>query len=107
MPDASGAALENDITSSDLSAGYKALFYPQVSESLHDSFLPSRDTTTIQSKNQRKAQNKNSGDNKTEDNPMDFDADNKSDEGKSEQDGKTRRKSRGHYYNPWCTTPLS
>ena len=100
MPDASGAASENDITSSDLSAGYKAIFCPQVSESLHDSSLHSRDTTIIQSKNQRKAQNKKSGDNKTEENPMNFDADNKSDEGKSEQDGKTRKKSRGHYYNP-------
>ena len=36
MPDASGAASENDITPSDLSAGYKAIFCPQVSESLHD-----------------------------------------------------------------------
>ena len=36
MSDASGAASENDITS-DLSASYKAIFCPQVSESLQDS----------------------------------------------------------------------
>ena len=34
MQDASGAASENDITYSDFSAGYKAIFCPQVSESL-------------------------------------------------------------------------
>ena len=100
MPDASGAASENDITSSDLSASYKAIFYPQVSESLEDSSLHFRDTITIQSENQWKPQNKKSDDNKTEENPINFDAGNKSDENKSDQDGETKKKSRGHYYNP-------
>ena len=66
MPDASGAASENDISSSDLSTSYKAIFYPQVSESLVDSSLHFWDTISIQSMNQWKTQNEKSDDNKTE-----------------------------------------
>ena len=92
--------IRNDITSFDLSAGYKAIFCPQMSESLHDSTLHSRDTTMnkILSKNQSNEQKKKNGDNITEENPMDFDKDNKTN--KNSLNGKTKKKSRGHYYNP-------
>ena len=33
-------------------------------------------------------------------NPVNFGADNKSDESKLDQDGETKKKSRDHYYNP-------
>ena len=46
------------------------------------------------------------GDNKNEASPMDLGNDsNKTDENKTES--KTREKSRGYYYNPLCTTPVS
>ena len=100
IQDTSGAASENDITSSaDLSDGYKAIDDPQVSESLHDSSLHSRDTNTIHSENQRNGQKKMSGDNHNEESPMDLgDDSNKTNENKG--NGKTEKKSRGYYYNP-------
>ena len=85
--------------SADISAGYKAIADPQVSESPRESSLHSRDTNIIHSKNQRNEQKKKNGNNKNEASPMDLgDDNNKTYESKSE--GKTRKKSRCHYYNP-------
>ena len=54
LKNASGAASENDITSSaGLSAGYNAIADPQESDSLCEPSLHSRDTNTIHFKNQR------------------------------------------------------
>ena len=100
IKDASGAASENDFTSSaDLSAGYNAIADPQESDPPCKPSLHSRDTNTIHSKNQRNEQKKKNGNNKNEASPMDPGVDsNKTDESKTE--GKTKKKSRGHYYNP-------
>ena len=65
MNEASGVVLENDITSSaDLSDHYKAIVDPQVSESLHDLSLHSRDTNSRHSKNHRNEQKKKNGNKK-------------------------------------------
>ena len=93
MQDASGAVSENDLLSSaDLSDGYKAIADPQVSVSLHDSSLHSRDTNTIHSKDQRNEQKKKNGNNKNEPSPMDFDDSNRADDDKPDDkpEGKTR-----------------
>ena len=101
LKNASGAASENDITSADLSAGYKAIADPQESDSPSEPSLHSRDTNIIHSKNQRNEQKKKNGNNKNGASSMDLGVDsNKKEESKTE--GKPK-KSRGHYYNPWCT----
>ena len=77
---------------------------PEESVSPHDSSLHSRDTNTIHSKDQRNDQKEKNGNNKDEPSPMDFDdndkADNKNNKPDDKPEGKTRKRSRGHYYNP-------
>ena len=94
--DASGAATENNLLSST---------DPQESVSLCESSLHSRDNPTKHSINQRNDQKEENGNNKNA--PMDFDDRNKADGAGGENnrpddktEGKPRRISRGHYYNP-------
>ena len=105
MHDASSAVSENVLISfANLSDGYKAIADPQESVSLCDSSLHSRHTKTIHSEDQRNEQKKKNGNNKNEPSPMDFDDSNKADDEDYKPDdkpkGKTKRRSRGHYYNP-------
>ena len=98
---------EADFSSADLSDGYKTTAKPQMSESLCELSLHSRDnpnSTTQKRSNQEKKKN----DSKPDDTPMDLEVDTK-DDGSRILLGTPKRKSRGIYYNPllYCTSSTS
>ena len=90
------------VSSTDLFDGYKALTKPQMSKSLHESSLHSRDTRNntsykIQEKADQKGKKKRNN-NKPDETPMGL-----RDDPKEDEDillGTPRKKSRGIYYNP-------
>ena len=95
---------EVDFSSADLSDGYKTTAKPQMSESLCEPSLHSRDNPN--STTQRKSdQKKKKNDSKPGDTPMDLEVDTKEDESRILLDT-PKKKSGGIYYNPllYCTS---
>ena len=105
--EASGGVTENNLLSSaDFSDKDKA--NPEESVSPCDSTLHSRDDKTIHSKDLRNEQKERNDTNKDEPSPMEFDDSNQAGDENNKPDdkteGKPRRRSRGHCYNPYYTT---
>ena len=103
--DASSAVAENNLLcSADLSDGYEAIADLEESVSLHEPSLYPRNNQPMHSIDHRNDQKEKNGINKDGPSPMDFDDSNKEDDKNNKPDdktdGKTRTKSRGHYYNP-------
>ena len=95
---------EADFSSADLSDGYKTTAKPQMSESLCEPSLHSRDKPN--SKTQKKSdQKKKKNDSKPDETPMDLEVDTKEDESRILL-GTPKKESRGIYYNPllYCTS---
>ena len=95
---------EADFSSTDFSDGYKTMSKPQMSESLCEPSLHSRDKPN--SKTQKKNdQKKKKYDSKPEETPMDLEVDTKEDESRILV-GTPKKEGRGIYYNPllYCTS---